>query len=60
VGGESWNEAFCGVIKIRLIYGSRNTNVEHCSDYQQLNCRPFGPRTSHYTAYSNKSGSGSS
>lgn len=44
-----------GVIKIRLIYGSRNTNVEHYSDYQWLNCRPFGPRTSHYAAHRNKS-----
>jgi len=45
-----------GVIKIRLIYAGRNTNVEHCSDYQWLNCRPFGPRESHYAARRNKSG----
>lgn len=60
VGGEFSSEASCGIIKIRLIYGSRNTNVEHCSDYQWLNCRPFEPRTSHYIARSNTSGPGSS
>lgn len=58
VGGESLKRVSSsrGVIKIRLIYGGRNTNVEHCWDYRRLNCHSFGRGTSHYATHRNKSG----
>lgn len=58
VGGESLKRVFLSraAIKIRLIYGGRNTNVEHCWDYRRLNCHSLGRGTSHYAARRNKSG----